>query len=277
MALTPLKLAVFGHPVTHSLSPRIHARFAEALGMAVEYRAIDCPAGRLGERLEEFRAAGGRGCNLTVPLKTEGLALAARASRAARDAGACNTLVAVDDGWHADNTDGAGLIADFDRLGIAITDRRVLVLGAGGAVAGILGPLLDRGPDHVCIINRSLDRAERLVSQFADRGPRLTAAGPDGVVEGENFDLVIHATSLGHQGECPFIAPGWLAPGAIGYDLNYGPAHRSFAVRLAELEIRCCSGLGMLIEQAAAAFERFTGTRPGTAELHSKMNDPSTV
>ena len=120
--------------------------FAEAAGLEIEYERIDCPAGQLAAKLKEFREAGGHGCNLTVPLKAEGLALAAQASPAAREADACNTLVAAADGWHADNTDGAGLMADFDRLGIEVADSRVLVLGAGGAVAGMLGPLLDRRP-----------------------------------------------------------------------------------------------------------------------------------
>ena len=157
-----LKLAVFGHPVVHSLSPRIHGMFAEAAGIELEYDRIDCPAGELAGKLRDFRRAGGQGCNLTVPLKAEGLALAAHASRAAQQADACNTLVAADDGWHADNTDGAGLVADLDRLGMDIANRNVLVLGAGGAVAGILGPMLDRGPARICLVNRDVSRAERL-------------------------------------------------------------------------------------------------------------------
>ncbi|MBL38154.1 MAG: shikimate dehydrogenase [Xanthomonadales bacterium] len=268
-----LKLAVFGHPVTHSLSPRIHGMFAEAAGLEVEYDRIDCPAGQLGEKLEDFRDRGGSGCNLTVPLKAEGLALAAHASRAARDADACNTLVAAEDGWHADNTDGAGLVADFHRLGIDIAGRRVLVLGAGGAVAGILGPLLDRGPDRVRIVNRSLDRAERLAARFVDRVPRLSAAGPDAVGEGEKFDLLIQGTSLGHQGACPTIRPEWLAPGAVAYDLNYGPAFAPFADRCGELGVACHSGIGMLVEQAAVAFELFTGVRPDAGPVHGVLSE----
>lgn len=266
-----LKLAVFGHPVTHSLSPRIQGMFAEAAGLEVEYDRIDCPAGQLGEKLKDFRDRGGTGCNLTVPLKAEGLALAAHASRAARDADACNTLVVAEDGWHADNTDGAGLVADFDRLGIDITGRRVLVLGAGGAVAGILGPLLDRGAECFCIVNRTVDKAERLVARFADRGPRVTAAGLDGIAGGEKFDLLIQGTSLGHQGACPTIRSEWLAPEAVAYDLNYGPAFKPFAARCGELGIACHSGLGMLIEQAAVAFELFTGVRPDAGPVHGAL------
>lgn len=266
-----LKLAVFGHPVTHSLSPRIHRMFAESTAQEIEYDRIDCPAGELADRLEIFRRSGGRGCNLTVPLKTEGLALASQVSRAAREAGACNTLVAAEDGWHADNTDGAGLMADFDRLGIEIVGRRVMVLGAGGAVAGVLGPLLDRGPELVCIVNRSVDRAERLAARLADHGPRLIAAGLDGAVEGEKFDLMIQGTSLGHHGACPTIRPDWLVRGAVAYDLNYGPAFEPFAARCGELGIACHSGLGMLVEQAAVAFELFTGVRADTGPVHGAL------
>jgi len=269
-----LKLAVFGHPVAHSLSPRIHSRFAESLGLAVDYRAIDCPAGQLARVLRAFREQGGCGCNLTVPLKAEGLELADVASQAARAAGAANTLVWRDSwngsGWQADNTDGAGLIADLRRLGIDLAGRRVLVLGAGGAVAGILGPLLATRPARVCVLNRNLARAWSLVDRFGAARNLDAGALADGPGGGE-FDLLIQGTSLGHRGECPFIDPGWLASGAVGYDLNYGPAHRPLAERLAELGVRSHSGLGMLIEQAAAAFEQFTGKRPATAEIHAAM------
>jgi len=267
-----LKLAVFGHPVEHSLSPRIHGMFAEAEGIVVDYARIDCPAGQLAARLKQFRDAGGRGCNLTVPLKVEGLALAAHASRAAREADACNTLLAAEDGWRAHNTDGAGLMADFDRLGIEVADRRVLVLGAGGAVAGILGPLMDRRPGGVRVVNRNETRAEKLVARFAARGRHLEAGSLDTASSSTGFDLVIQGTSLGHQGICPPIRPEWLASGAVGYDLNYGPAFQPFANRCGGLGVDCHPGLGMLVEQAAVAFELFTGTRPDTAPVIAALS-----
>ncbi len=270
-----LKLAVFGHPVSHSLSPRIHAMFAEAAGIKIQYHRIDCPAGTLAGALEAFRADGGHGCNLTVPLKAEGLALAAEVAADARDAGACNTLVWRGHGWFADNTDGAGLMADFDRLGLAVADRRVLVLGAGGAVAGVLGPLLKRHPARVCLLNRSLERAQQLASRFSGQGLGVEARSPDNAPPEARFDLVIQGTSLGHQGVCPEIRPDWLAAGAVGYDLNYGPAFAPFAERCTELGIPCHPGLGMLIEQAAAAFERFTGVVPQTGAVHKALGDPA--
>jgi len=266
-----LKLAVFGHPVTHSLSPRIHAMFAEAAGIDVEYERIDCPAGQLSRKLDDFRAAGGRGCNLTVPLKAEALALAAHASQAAQQADACNTLVAAEDGWQADNTDGTGLVADLDRLGVDIANRNVLVLGAGGAVAGILGPILDRGPARICLVNRDVSRAERLAARFAGHGRAVHAYGYDTLPAGNSVDVLIQGTSLGHRGTCPPVQPQWLKPGAVAYDLNYGPAFAPFAARCGELGIACQPGLGMLVEQAAVAFKLFTGTMPETDSVHAAL------
>jgi len=266
-----LKLAVFGHPVAHSLSPRIHGMFADAAGVEIAYGRIDCPAGQLAEKLEAFRVGGGRGCNLTVPLKAEGLALARQASPAAREADACNTLVKADDGWQADNTDGAGLIADLDRLGIEIADRRVLVLGAGGAVAGILGPLLGRRPADVHVVNRNPSRAEELAARFSRYGRQPEACGFDSIPADAKFDLIVQGTSLGHQGLCPPIRPEWLAPGAVAYDLNYGPAYEPFAARCVELGIGCFPGIGMLVEQAAVAFKLFTGTTPNTDPVHRAL------
>jgi shikimate dehydrogenase len=263
-----MKLAVFGHPVAHSKSPAIHARFAEAAGLAVDYRAIDCAAGRLVEALAEFRARGGSGCNLTVPLKAEGLALADTASDAARDAEACNTLVLREGRWHADNTDGAGLIADFDRLGIDPAGKRLLIVGAGGAAAGVVGPLIARSPERLTIANRRADRAHALAKRFADRGVDVRGLGLDALGDDERCDLLIQATSLGHRGEAPALPDSIAAPGAIAYDLNYGPAFEPFAAWCRERSVRAHDGRGMLIEQAALAFERFTGVPPETGSLH---------
>lgn len=263
-----MKLAVFGHPVSASKSPAIHARFAEAAGLDVEYRAVDCPAGALSAALEAFRAAGGTGCNLTVPLKGEGLVLAASSTEAARDAGACNTLILQDGGWYADNTDGAGLIADFDRLGIGVAGRRVLVVGAGGAVAGILGPLLAASPAAVLVANRSPEKAAALADRFRDRGPEIDAASLDALSATEPFEVLIQGTSLGHRGLTPALPDDIAAEDAVAYDLNYGPAFQPFAAWCREHGIRAHDGRGMLIEQAARAFERFTGIRPATGTLH---------
>lgn len=264
-----MKLAVFGHPVSGSKSPAIHARFAKAAGLDVEYRAIDCPAGGLAGALAEFRAGGGSGCNLTVPLKAEGLQLADEVTDAAHDAGACNTLVLRGARWHADNTDGAGLLADFARLGIAVQGQRVLIVGAGGAAAGILGPLLAESPAAVVLANRSVERAAALVGRFEDRGVDVASAGLQGIDSLSGFGLLIQATSLGHRGETPTLPADIAAPGAVAYDLNYGPAFEPFQNWCATHGITAHDGRGMLIEQAARAFEIFTGARPDTAPLHA--------
>ncbi|MDT8409153.1 MAG: shikimate dehydrogenase [Wenzhouxiangellaceae bacterium] len=300
------RLAVFGHPVTHSLSPAIHQRFADACRISVDYRAIDCPAGHLAEHLARFQATGGIGCNLTVPLKSEGLGLAASASAEAREAGACNTLRWSESGWQAYNTDAAGLVVDFRRLGIPLRQRRILIVGAGGAVAGILGALIRQRPEFICLLNRDAAKAQRLAARFAaldihadgaasadlnsgaakpgdkspgDKSPdgtKLVAAGLDQGPPESNFDLLIQGTSLGHQGLCPNIDPGWLADDAIGYDLNYGAAYQAFDCWGSSAGVPTRSGIGMLVEQAALAFEIFTGQRPSTAAVHQWLGKSET-
>lgn len=264
-----LKLAVFGHPVSGSKSPAIHARFAASVGLDVEYRAIDCPAGGLAEALSEFRAGGGVGCNLTVPLKAEGLSLAAGISEAARKAGACNTLVWWDKGWQADNTDGAGLLADLDRVQIGIRDRRVLVVGAGGAVAGVLGPLLERAPALLTLANRSVSRAEALAARFTEGGVPIRAIGLDRLDRLSAHDVLIQGTSLGHDGEVPALSKNCIAADGVAYDLNYGAAFVPFRAWCRARDVLVHDGRGMLIEQAAVAFERFTGILPDTSSLHA--------
>ncbi|MFU8877998.1 MAG: shikimate dehydrogenase, partial [Wenzhouxiangellaceae bacterium] len=236
-----------------------------------DYAKIDCPSGRLAAMLGQFVDDGGTGCNLTVPLKAEGLRLVSSSSQAARDAGACNTLVRQGRRWHAENTDGAGLIADLVRLGIDPAGRRVLIVGAGGAVAGVVGPLLDRNPACLCVVNRDGEKAEQLIQRFERPGVEMDAAAlADGPRTG-GFDLLIQGTSLGHQGECPPIDPAWMAPDAVGYDLNYGEAFEPFRAWCEQAGLACHSGLGMLVEQAALAFELFTGTRPETAPVHQQL------
>jgi shikimate dehydrogenase len=264
-----VRLAVFGHPVTHSRSPELHTRFAAQFGLDVEYRAIECRAGGLAEALKRFRAEGGSGCNLTAPLKREGLALAADATRAARSAGACNTLVRSGDGWLADNTDGAGLVADLDRLGLDPAGRRILLIGAGGAMAGVLGAVLARNPARIGIVNRSVERAEALAARVREAGTPVEVFDFEGGLTAGGFELVLQGTSLGHHGETPALDRDWLTANAAAYDLNYGPAHAPFAHWCAMHRVACRSGWGMLVEQAAEAFQRFTGKRPETSAFYA--------
>lgn len=266
------KLAVFGQPVAHSLSPRIHRLFGEQLGIDIDYRAIESGIDELPDRLAAFRAEGGLGANLTVPLKASGLALCSHVDRAASRAGAVNTVKLGNDGWHGFNTDGAGLMLDLERLDIGITDRNILIVGAGGAAAGILGPLLAAAPARVCLINRTLDRAERLAEQFARFGPVTATALADGP-GATRYDLIIQSTSAGHDGEELPIRRRWLAETARAYDLNYGRAHRPFSRWCRKHALPVHDGLGMLVGQAALAFEIWTGNRPFIVTVITKMKD----
>lgn len=260
MAGGSYKLAVFGQPVAHSLSPRIHRLFGAQLGIEVDYTAVEAGIDELAERLAAFRSEGGSGANLTVPLKQAGLKLCTSVDRPARQARAVNTLRLDHDGWHGYNTDGAGLVLDLDRLGIDPAGRRILIVGAGGAVAGILGPLLERRPAGVTILNRTAGRAEGLADRFAHLGP-IAGGGFESHPEGE-FDLLIQSTSAGHGSDLPPLRSDWLAEGAAAYDLNYGPAHAAFARWCRDSGVRVEDGRGMLVGQAALAFEIWTGRRP---------------
>jgi shikimate dehydrogenase len=260
MTVTYFKLAVFGQPVAHSLSPRIHRLFGEQLGIGVDYTAIESGVHELPDRLSAFRADGGYGANLTVPLKQAGLKLCTRVDRPARLAHAVNTLRLGEDGWAGFNTDGAGLMLDFDRLGIEVSGRRVLVVGAGGAVAGLLGPLLEREPAGVMIVNRTAERAERLADKFAHRGA-IQGGGYDAMGD-HAHELLIQSTSAGHAQGLPPIERDWLVPSATVYDLNYGTAHAPLSDWCRNNGLRCHDGLGMLVGQAALAFEIWTGRQP---------------
>lgn len=255
------KFAVFGQPVAHSLSPRIHRHFGEQLDMAVDYRAIECDAHSLPAALEAFRAEGGIGANLTVPLKQSAIGLCRSISADARRARAVNTLRLEQDGWHGFNTDGGGLLLDFDRLELKIAHRRVLIVGAGGATAGILGALLDRRPDEVCIANRTPEKSERLADRFGPVG-NVCGTGFGTVSEQPPYDLLIQSTSAGHAGEELPLRRSWLSDRAQAYDLNYGPAHEAFSRWCQACAVPVTDGTGMLVGQAALSFEIWTGHRP---------------
>jgi len=254
------KLALFGNPVSHSLSPRIHRLLGEQFGMSIDYRAIECGIDALPAELDAFRASGGIGVNLTVPLKAVGLSVCTEIDINARRARAVNTLRRSSERWHGFNTDGGGLLYDFDRCNIDLIGRRILIIGAGGAAAGIIGSLLERGPAEVCIVNRTIERAERLTDRHAHLGP-VHAAGPD-MPGQQNFDLVIQATSAGHGQALPPLRRSWLSARACAWDLNYGAAHQPFAEWCRAQGLTVHDGLGMLVGQAVLAFEIWTGNRP---------------
>lgn len=269
MSAPPDRYAVIGHPIAHSRSPRIHAAFAAAAGQHLTYDRIDAAPEAFEGIVRDFFDDGGCGLNVTLPHKEAAARLADRLTGRARLAGAVNTLARQPDGTLlGDNTDGAGLMADLARLGIAVQGARVLVLGAGGATRGILGPLLEAQPAQLVVANRTAARATALAAAFAgvqgcgyDALASLVVAGP--------FDLVIHATSLGLQGEVPPLPQGVIGPASVAYDLGYGAGDTPF-VRWARARgvTRAEQGLGMLIEQAAESFFLWRGVRPDTAPLH---------
>lgn len=264
------RYCVFGNPVAHSKSPFIHAAFAAQTGEDVEYTAIEAPLDDFAGTWHEFVAQGGRGANVTVPFKEEAFRLCDTLSQRARRAGAVNTLVlGNNDGSndlkvYGDTTDGVGLVSDLQQQGVPLAEARILILGAGGAVRGVLEPLLAEAPASLQIANRTAGKAALLARDFADLGT-ITGGGFDGV-KGE-FDLVINGTSASLAGELPPLPDDLFAAGATAYDMMYG-AEPSVFLRWAEARgARPLDGLGMLVEQAAESFFQWRSKRPDTATV----------
>ena len=259
---------VFGHPVGHSLSPFIHGVFARDTGQQMTYRAYDVAPEEFTERVAGFFADGGRGLNITLPHKIVAVEVVQELTARAAHAAAVNTLALQGDNvLLGDNTDGGGLVRDLcDNLGLIITQRRVLILGAGGATRGVLAPLLGLEPAIVVIANRTPERAEALAAAFADLG---VTQGVGFEYVGETpFDLIINATSASLSGDIPPIPAGAIGPQTVCYDLAYGRSAMAF-VRWAQQAgcVRAVQGLGMLVEQAAESFRLWRGVRPQTAPV----------
>lgn len=264
------RYAVIGNPVAHSQSPFIHAEFARQTGEALAYDRVLVPLDGFAEAVRAFAASGARGCNVTVPFKFEVPALAARLTPRAALARAANTLRFDPDGWFADNTDGVGLVRDIEaNEGVRLAGRRVLLVGAGGAAAGVLGPLIDARPAQVVVTNRTAARADELVDRHrglaADRGVALAAAPLD--APGRDFDVVVNASSSSLQGGGSPVPATVLAGGALAVDLMYGAAAAPFLAWARGHGARARDGLGMLVEQAAEAFHVWRGVRPDTAPV----------
>lgn len=270
-----IRLAVFGKPVAQSLSPRIHGLFAQQFGLDVDYQAIEAEPGKLGLQIRELVNRGGRGCNITLPLKNEAWRLATRCSDNANRAEAANTLVFAGTEWFADNTDGGGLVRDLHRfVGDSLRSARICLLGAGGAAAGVLAALLAESPDTVVIANRTLERAQDLQERHSDLG-KMAACTPSDLEAQAPFDLVINATSLGHAGSAPGLEGRWLAPGGRCYDMNYGAAAEPLSRHCAEQNIPYSDGLGMLVGQAALSFRLWTGRDPDPQPILEALRNNS--
>lgn len=266
--VSPDDYAVFGNPIEHSKSPAIHTAFAVATGENIRYRKQLVDSDGFSSAADTFFAAGGKGLNITVPFKQDAYAYAARLTARARCAGAVNTLSMQDDGTVlGDNTDGVGMVRDIiDNLGWQIKGKKVLVLGAGGAVRGVLGPLLDLLPQHVVIANRSIDKALQLSKGFAERG-YLLGCGFD-MLPGQQFDLVINGTSASLSGDLPPLPSDLLTEKANCYDMMYGAEPTVFLQWGQQHGARAVAdGLGMLVEQAAEAFYLWRGVRPETQSV----------
>lgn len=264
--------AVLGNPISHSKSPQIHALFAAQTGQKLEYRAILVEPGQFAAAVDAFRAAGGKGVNVTVPFKQDAWVYADILSARAERAGAVNTLLFRDRGETVgENTDGPGLIRDLKvNHGLELAGKRLLLLGAGGAARGVLQPLLVEQPVRLVIANRTPARAVELALLFSGLGP-LTACGfPE--LAGQRFDLIINATAAGLSGEQPPLPQGVLAEGGWCYDLMYGDSPTPFLHWAREQGAAAAvDGLGMLVEQAAESFLLWRGVRPETRPVIARL------
>jgi shikimate dehydrogenase len=260
------RYAVFGNPVAHSRSPRIHALFAAQTGQQMVYEALLAPVGGFAEAMSAFATAGGRGANVTVPFKEEAFRLATELTARARAAGAVNTLSFAGPVIRGDNTDGAGLVRDIvANLGFPIQEKRLLLLGAGGAARGVILPLLDQAPARLVVANRTETKARQLVADF----PGIAGCGLNGL-DGQQFDLVINATSAGLHGTALPLADGVFGPDCLAYDMVYG-RRTPFMAQASAAGALVADGLGMLVEQAAEAFFVWRGIRPDTAPVLAQL------
>ena len=262
----PERYAVFGNPVSHSLSPKIHALFAAQTGQAMTYEAICAPLDGFAGAVHAFIAAdrdvghgAAKGANVTVPFKLAAFRLADALTPRAAAAGAGNTLSFTGAGIQGDNTDGAGLVCDLTaNLGVSLAGLRILVLGAGGAAQGVILPLCEQNPAALFIANRTADKAKKLAAVFG-----VTGGGFD-ILDQHTFDLVINATSAGLS-DAVLPAPSFSS-NALAYDMVYG-RQTPFMQAASAAGARVADGLGMLVEQAAEAFFVWRGVRPETAPV----------
>lgn len=265
---------VMGHPVEHSKSPWIHARFAALTGEPVAYDKRLIPLDGFAAGVRAFMAEGGKGCNITVPFKFQAATLVTRRSARAALADACNILSFQGQAIVGDNTDGIGFVMDIERnAGVPLAGRELLLLGAGGAAAGVLGPILERRPRRVVVANRTVAKAQALVDRHATlaqaQGVTLEAAGLDGITG--TFDVLANATASSMSGSEVPVDARVLKPGALACDMMYGPAAAGFLEWARAHGAVGRDGLGMLVEQAAEAFLLWRGIRPPSAQVLAEL------
>jgi len=267
------RYGVMGYPVAHSRSPVIHRLFAQQTGQQLQYELLRVAPEKLEEAVRQFQRTGGKGLNITVPHKRAVCRLVDQLSERASTAGAVNTLTFRDGEIFGDNTDGIGLLRDLVvNLGVNLERANILILGAGGATRGIVGPLLEMQPRVIRIANRTLARAEDLVERFSGRGP-VAACRFNVVPVTEPYDLVINATSAGLEGEMPPYPEAAITENTFCYDLSYGLQPTPFS-RWARQHGAAHSvmGWGMLVEQAAESFRIWRGVRPDTKPVLKQIS-----
>jgi shikimate dehydrogenase len=268
---------VFGHPIAHSKSPWIQARFAELTGQTLQYEKTWVPLDAFNATVHAFKAAGGKGCNITLPFKTEAAALATECSPRVALAQACNTLKFDGEHIYGENTDGLGLVNDLvSNAGFSLQGRRILLIGAGGASAGVLGPLLTQKPHCIWVANRSVDKAIHLVARHASlaemEGVDCQAFGlTHEAILSQSFDLVINASSSSLQQAALPVPATVLQPNGLACDLMYGPAAQGFLEWARAHGTEARDGLGMLVEQAAASFQLWRDVQPPTQQVLAEL------
>jgi len=259
------RYAVVGYPVRHSWSPFIHGLFAKQTGQSLTYTRMEVAPEHLQAEVAAFFESGGKGLNITVPHKQAACLLTRYRTPRAEIAGAVNTIAAQETGLLGDNTDGAGLVTDLTRnLSLALDNTRILLLGAGGAARGVLGPLLGESPEYLEIANRDGNRAVQLAKEFAPLGD-IAGSGFDAISTGKTFDLVLNATSASLQDSVPPIPPSVIGPTTLCYDMAYGKGDTAFTRWAKNAGAgRAETGWGMLVEQAAESFFLWRGVKPDT-------------
>ena len=271
--MTVDRYGVMGYPVAHSRSPVIHRLFAQQTGQELRYELLRVAPEKLEEAVRQFQRTGGKGLNITVPHKRAVFRFVDHLSERASAAGAVNTLTFRNNEIDGDNTDGIGLLRDLVvNLGLALEGANILILGAGGATRGIVGPLLEMQPGRVCIANRTVKRAEDLVERFGSHGP-VSASSFDAVPVSERCDLVINATSAVLGGEMPPYPVAAISPSTFCYDLSYSQQPTPFCTwALEHGAANAVMGWGMLVEQAAESFHIWRGVRPDTTPVLKRLS-----
>ena len=271
--IQPDHYVVIGNPIAHSKSPAIHAQFAAQTAQHILYQRLLAPLDGFVATVNAFRKAGGMGANVTLPFKLDAYALATHLTARAEAAGAVNTLKFEGDNILGDNTDGIGLVADIMRnAGVMLRNKRILLLGAGGAARGVVLPILAEQPRELIIANRTLDKAEQLVvlAHNHSDGSVLVSAADWAQLNGQ-FDIVINATSASLAGEVPPISIDLLNADTLAYDMMYGAQPTAFLGFAGKAGAQLRDGLGMLVEQAAEAFYLWRGVRPDTTAVLAQM------